>query len=149
MLVVLGGVLLGLMIFSKNIKNKSNLTRVNEGEISGEVVNLPTIMTISKEGEEKNTHQLRGIVESWSPETGLIEVKTAGKIWQFSLDPAEMMIFIPSIKNKDQILMVSNKEGMRWETAFCETDNVDIRVEKEKVVAISSSGYRSCGFRGE
>ena len=32
--------------------------------------------------------------------------------------------------------MVSNKEGMRWETAFCETDNVDIRVEKEKVVAI-------------
>lgn len=104
-----------LMVFSKNIKNnKSILTRVNESEISGEVVNSPTIMTTSKEGEEKNTHQMRGIVESWSPETGLIEVKATGKIWQFSLDPREMMIFIPSIKNKDQILMVSSKEGLRW-----------------------------------
>ena len=148
-LVVLVGVLFGLMIFSKNIKNKSNLTRVNGGEISGEVVNLPTIMTISKEGEEKNTHQLRGIVESWSPETGLIEVKAAGKIWEFNLDPTEMMIFIPSIKNKDQMLMVSNREGMRWKTAFCEADYVDVRLEKEKVVTISSSGYRSCGFKGE
>jgi len=64
-LVVLVGVILGLMVFSKNINNnKSILTWVNESEISGEVVNLPTIMTISKEGEEKNTHQLRGIVES-------------------------------------------------------------------------------------
>ena len=140
---------MGLMIFSKNIKNKSNLTRVNEGEISSEVVNLPTIMTISKKGEEKNTYQLRGIVESWSPETGLIEVKALGKVWQFTLDPGEMIIFIPSIKNKDQILMVSSKEGLRWETAFCETDNVDIRVENEKVVAISNGGYRYCGFKGE
>jgi len=148
-LVVLVGVVLGLMVFSKNIKNKSNLTRVNESEISGEVSNLPTIMTTSKEGKEKNTHQLRGVVESWSPENGLIEVKAVGKIWQFYLDPTKMMIFIPSIKNKDQILMVSSREGLRWETAFCETDNVDIRVENEKVVAISSSGYRSCGFKGE
>lgn len=52
-LVVLVGVLLGLMIFSKNIKNKSNLTRVDEGEISGEVSNLPIIMTTSNKGEEK------------------------------------------------------------------------------------------------
>ena len=52
------------MIFSKNIKNKSNLTRVNEGEISGEVVNLPTIMTTSKEGEDKNTHQLKWVAKS-------------------------------------------------------------------------------------
>lgn len=41
------------MIFSKNIKNKSNLTRVDEGEISGEVSNLPIIMTTSNKGEEK------------------------------------------------------------------------------------------------
>jgi len=63
-LVVLVGVLLGLMIFSKNIKNKSNLTRVNESEISDEVVNLPTIMTTSNKGEEKNTHQLKWVAKS-------------------------------------------------------------------------------------
>ena len=149
-MVIFTGVALGLILLSNNRKiNKDNLTIVDKAELKGEVARLPTIMTTSNKGEKKNTHQLTGVVESWSPENGLIEVKAAGKIWQFYLDPVEMMIFISSIKNKNQILMVSSKEGLRWETAFCETDNVDIRLENEKVVAISNSGYRSCGFKGE
>jgi len=149
-LVIFLGIVLGLVLLSNNIKiNKDNLIIVDRAGLKGEVANLPTIMTTSNKGEKKNTHQLTGIVESWSYKDGLIEVKAAGKIWQFYLDPTETMIFIPSIKNKNQILMVSNKEGLRWETAFCETDNVDIRLENENVVAISNSGYRSCGFKGE
>jgi hypothetical protein len=111
-LVIFLGIVLGLVLLSNNRKiNKDNLTIVNRAGLKGEVANLPTIMTTSNKGEKKNTHQLTGVVESWSPENGLIEVKAAGKIWQFYLDPVEMMIFIPSIKNKNQILMVSNKEG--------------------------------------
>ena len=137
-LVIFVGVALGLILLSNNRKiNKDNLTIVDRAGMRGEVANLPTIITTSKKGEEKNTYQLTGIVKSWSNKDGLIEVKAAGKIWQFYLDPTEMMIFIPSIKNKNQILMVSNKEGLRWETAFCETDNVDVRVENEKVMAIT------------
>jgi hypothetical protein len=89
-LVILVGVILGLMVFSKNIKNnKGTLTLVNETELQSEVAKMPTIVTTSKEGAAVNTRQLTEIVEPWSPEKGLIEVKAAGKIWQFYLVPAK------------------------------------------------------------
>lgn len=149
-LIIFVGVALGLILLSNIRKKKTgNFTYVDNTTMKGEVANLPMIKTTSKEGEEKNTRQLNGIVQSWSHEDGLIEVGAAGKIWQFYLDPIKAIIFVPSIKEKERIFMVSSREGLRWETAFCETDSVDIRLENDTVVAISNSGYRSCGFKGE
>jgi len=135
--------------FLKNYPSQKTVSVAERENLAEESEGLPTKVTFDSQGKERQTVELRGVVESWDPDKAILEVKAQEKLWQFTVDPKEATIFVPSRKNKEQILKVSEKSGMRWETAFCKGDLVSVRLAEGVVILIDNSGYRSCGFKGE
>jgi hypothetical protein len=131
------------------IKNVTPITVVEDSSIKEATKNLPTQFTTDSTGVKKQTVELQGVVQKWNPDTGIIEFTSQNKIWKFNIDPAQVTIFVPSLKNKVQELMVKEKSGLRWETAFCKGDMISVRLADSKVIFIDNAGYRSCGFKGE
>lgn len=146
--VILIGMGIGWWIL-KNYGIKKNTPVMDIGSIKEVAKNLPTQFTTDNTGAKKSTVELTGVVQKWDSNTGTIEFTSEDKNWKFNIDPKEATIFVPSLKNKEQELMVKENSGIRWETAFCEGDMVVVRLSDSKVIFISNSGYRSCGYKGE
>ena len=149
-LVLVFGVGIGWWLLSSYGEKRSTpVAVVQSGTIEKEVLNLPTLVIPDNKGKDVSVISIQGVVQNWSPETGEIEFMREKKLWKLSIDPSEAIIFVPSLVEKDRIFMVSERSGFRWTTAFCPGDEVDIRLNGDKVVAISNGGYRTCGFKGE
>jgi hypothetical protein len=149
--VLIVGVGIGWWILKNyGIKKETYSGVVEESTVQKEVAKLPTIIISDNKGKKVEAVAVDGgIVQKWSPETGEIEFMREGKLWKLTVDPAVATIFVPSLKNETQVLMVKEKSGLRWQTAFCKGDFVSIRLNEGRVVFIDNSGYRSCGFKGE
>lgn len=147
-LILLIGVGIGWWIL-KNYGIKKNPSLMDNGSIEEVTKNLPTQITIDNTGAKKQTVEIQGIVQKWNPGTGIIEFTSQGKSLNLNIDPKEATIFVPSLKNKEQELMVKENNGIRWETAFCNGDMIVVRLSNDKVIFVSNNGYRACGFKDE
>lgn len=152
-LIFLIGVSIGWWILKnygiEGIKKKTQVAVVEDASIQEVTKKLPTQFTADPSGTSRQTVEVQGIVQKWNPDTGIIEFTSHGKSLNLSINPKEATIFVPSLKNKEQELVVKENSGIRWETAFCKGDMVVVRLSDSKVVFISNNGYRSCGFKGE
>ena len=135
--------------FLRNYQTKKTVSVVERENLAEESKKLPTKLTSDSQGTEKQAVELAGVVQNWDSGKAILEIKAQEKIWQFTIDPEKATIFVPSRKNKGQILKVSESSGFRWETAFCKDDLVSVRLVEGVVILIDNSGYRSCGFKGE
>lgn len=135
--------------FLRNYQTKKTVSMVERENLAEESKKLPMKLTFDSKGIEKQAAELVGVVQSWDPSNAILEIKAQEKIWQFTVDPEKATIFVPSKKNKEQILKVSESSGLRWEKAFCKDDLVSVRMDEGVVIFIDNGGYRSCGFKGE
>ena len=140
-LVLLAGVGIGWWILGKYQVNKT---------VVAPAVNSPAEkVTYDANWKEVPAVEVDGIVQKWHPDTGVVEFLRDNKPETLTVDPAWTVIFIPSKMIKDKVLRVVSKTGPRWQTAFCPGDFIDFRLAGDKIVMATSSGYRSCGFRGQ
>ena len=100
-------------------------------------------------GKEVQLTEVTGIVQKWYPETGEVEFMWENKLETLTVDPAQTVIFIPSLLVKDRMLKVTARTGLRWRTAFCPGDFIAFGLSGDKIVMATSSGYRTCGFKDE
>lgn len=150
LVIVIFGVGIGWWFLSKyGVKNSTPVAVVKNDIVSKEVINLPVTVMPDNKGNKVNVNQIKGVVQNWYPETGVIEFIRDKKLWRLTIDPTESIVYIPSVSQKGRIYMISDNNHSHWKTAFCVADEVDIRLAGEKVVAISNGGYRACGFKGE
>jgi len=145
--VVIGVV--GGWYFLSSYQTKKTGSLVEQENLAEESKGLPIKLTSDSQGRERQAVELAGVVQSWDPSKAILEIKAQEKIWKFTIDPKKVTIFVPSKKNKGQILKVSESSGFRWETAFCKDDLVSVRLAEGEVILIDNGGYRSCGFKGE
>lgn len=149
-LVLLVGMILALLwlnwgIFdhSKNLDNWKS----NNNEIEGK----PTAFVITKKGENVSVKEISGVVKNWDYENAKLtfeEGEGGEKI--IEIDPSKMILMINSLKVKGRDLMVTEKNGLRWEKAFCVGDMIVVRIDEDnQPVFLINNGYRSCGFKGE
>lgn len=111
---------------------------------------LPTApVTFDVNGRVVPAVDVSGIVQKWDPGTGEVEFLRNNKLLTLTVDPAQTVIFIPSLLAKDRVLKVTTKTGLRWQTAFCQGDFIDFHLSGDRVAMAASSGYRLCGFKDE
>jgi len=67
---------------------------------------------------------VRGQVTSWDTATGRLMLWANNKNWEVRVDPAQMTVFTSSYINPTTMLRVIDKNGWRWQTAFCPGDEV-------------------------
>ena len=105
--------------------------------------------TTDAKGKEVKTVEISGVVEKWQPESGMIEFRRDNKLEKLTIDPTEAIVFVPSLKDKTREIKISDKSNVHWSSAFCPGDMVVFREADDKVILVSNSGYRACGFKGD
>ena len=105
-----------------------------------------TSLTADVHGQPIETKDLFGLVEDWNFSQGILCIKAydSSQLHSFTLDPAQSIIFIPSLALTNRILRVSAKTVPRWQTAFCPGDEVVASYEQGKLVMVDNGGPRPC-----
>lgn len=133
----------GIFDHSKNLDNWES----NNSEIKGK----PTAFVITKKGEKVSVKEIPGVVKNWDYKSAKLTFKEDGvgeKI--IEIDPSQMVIMINSLKERGRDLVVTEKNGIRWQSAFCVGDMIVVRIDEDnQPVFLMNNGYRSCGFKGE
>jgi hypothetical protein len=99
------------------------LVSMNQVKKTVPAVNSPgDKLTYEVGGNKIQLTEVTGIVQKWHPETGAVEFLRGNKLETLTVDPAQTVIFIPSLLIKNKVLKVTTKTGPRWQTAFCTGD---------------------------
>ncbi|MFA5026212.1 MAG: hypothetical protein WC503_06935 [Candidatus Shapirobacteria bacterium] len=150
-LVLVLGVGIGFWLLNNfGVKTSKKMTVVEENNIKNETKELPEGTIIDNKGVKVETKDFVGIVRNWSPETGIIEIDNDNKIWKFTINPSETIIFVPNLKDKSRAILITDTENIHWNSAFCLGDYpVTFQIDDDRVVSVNNGGFRPCGFKGE
>jgi hypothetical protein len=146
-LVLIVGIVIGWWVIEVYKVTKVPVNK--DGDIGDMGRGLPTQMVSDVDGKKVSSVQITGIVKSWDPNTGMVQYVKDNKLLELTINPAQTTVYVPSIKNKKQILIAKDRNSLRWRTAFCGGDFVSFFLAGDKVVMASNNGYRSCGYQGE
>lgn len=149
--VLMVGVGLGWWLLDKyGVKTSTPVAVIKEGKIQTELLALPTQMYLDiATGKKIETVQISGLVRSWEPDTGTLEMSVGGKIWILTIDLAKTRMIVNSLKDKSSELVITDKNSLNWSRGFCEGDEVSVFLKGQGVVFVSNNGFRKCGYKGE
>ena len=103
-LVVIIGIVIGFVL----IKNRHVLNNTQKTTTS---FTKATSLTADVHGQPIETKDIFGLVEDWNFSQGILCIKAydSSQLHSFTLDPAQSIIFIPSLALTNRILRVSAK----------------------------------------
>jgi len=110
---------------------------------------LPVKTTNDARGNRVEAVEIVGEVKKWDPESGIMEYLADKVVSSVLIDPVEAVIFVRSFVDSSKQLIVRDRSSMRWQTAFCQGDQVAFRLDGDRVVLAVNNGYRVCGDKSE
>ena len=145
--VIVAGLAVGWIVFWKKPVSKPISYKVADSIEGIKAQNLPTIIIDNNLGKRSETVEVIGIVEKWMPDNGEVEFMSEGKLLTLKIDPKDAIIFTPSRKTPGRELLISDTQTFHWQSVFCKGDSAVFRLDSDKVVFVSNTGFRSCGFK--
>jgi hypothetical protein len=145
---VLGfGIVLGLWMWGKyGVKTASKVAVVEGNDIKKALVKVTPKSNFDKLGKEEKVMEISGSVQSWNPETGILEFVYNDKVWRVKIDLSQTMMMVNSFKDKMSMISVTEISDPNWKGGFCPSDNVVMRFKDEEVFVVFNNGNRTCGF---
>lgn len=94
--------------------------------------------------DEYQQQVVRGQVTSWEPSSGRLMLWADNKNHEIIVNPSQMKVFTISQQNRTTMLPVLETSGWRWETAFCQGDEVAATYKDNRLFVVDSAGPRIC-----
>jgi hypothetical protein len=136
-------------MYGKN-KNPKPVSKVGNIPTAEEIkeLNLPQRVFQDKQGKDQKVLELSGTTTKWNYDTGILDFKTKnGQEMSLPIDPVSAVVFTPSRKTIGREIMINSRDNIHWSSVFCTGDLVVMELVGNKVIFVSNTGYRNCGFK--